>query len=122
VRFSGHGLRDVVHCHCSQCRRAHGTVAAYSATPLEDFAIEVGESLRWFDASPRARRGFCANCGSTLFWAPRDADTIGVSAGAIDSGPAVRSCARIYTADSTRYAAMGNRLRNYPGSMDETED
>jgi hypothetical protein len=58
------------HCHCTMCRRAHG--AGYVTwVGFEDsqFRIETGEDrLRWFASSENAQRGFCATCGSTMFF------------------------------------------------------
>ena len=60
----------VAHCHCSLCRRAHGagfvTWAGYPASACR--IDEPGGQLRWFASSPGAERGFCARCGSSLFF------------------------------------------------------
>lgn len=43
--------------------------------------------LRWFaspDSDADARRGFCAECGSSLFWDPPHRDTISIAAGTLD--------------------------------------
>ncbi len=70
VRYRVTGpLRDVVGCHCSQCRRMTGHFMAATAARLADFALLADTTLRWYAASAEARRGFCAACGSTLFWA-----------------------------------------------------
>ena len=60
----------VAHCHCTMCRRAHGagfvTWAGFAESAV---AIDDGEGqLRWYDSSPGAQRGFCARCGSPLFF------------------------------------------------------
>jgi hypothetical protein len=53
------------------CRRAHGAgYVTFFGVDVEGFRITAGEeSLRWYDSSTEARRGFCAKCGSTLFFA-----------------------------------------------------
>ena len=60
----------VAHCHCTQCRRAHG--AAYVTWFGMDMArariVDAEAQLRWFASSPGAERGFCAHCGSSLFF------------------------------------------------------
>ena len=117
VAFHGRGLRDIVYCHCTQCRRQHGTVAAYSATRIASFVIEDDAALAWFEASPRARRGFCARCGSTLFWAPADGATIGIAAGAIDPGTRLAAVRHIYTDDERDPATLADPLPKYRGSM-----
>ncbi len=59
------------HCHCSLCRRAHGAgFVTWFGVPLERFRITRGEGgLRWYRSTPGARRGFCSECGSTMFFA-----------------------------------------------------
>ena len=50
VRYEVRGpLRDVIVCHCIECRRYHGTSGAYTAAARDDLAIaDPQEHLRWF--------------------------------------------------------------------------
>jgi hypothetical protein len=66
-----HGpLRDILVCHCEECRRWSGYLGAFTATRTEHLVLAGEGALRWAD-SPRsdrhARRGFCGECGSSLF-------------------------------------------------------
>lgn len=79
-------LRDVVACHCSQCRKTSGHFWAATSVPLERFHLQDTETLRWFRSSEMARRGFCATCGASLFWEPVGEGRISVAAGSLD-GP-----------------------------------
>lgn len=84
VRFSIAGpLRDVRVCHCAMCRRASTAVGAYTACASDAIAVR-GTKLRWYRSSPSARRGFCARCGSQLFWEPAHRQHISVSLGSLD--------------------------------------
>lgn len=58
----------LAHCHCSMCRRAHGTAfVTWVGFPAERSRIDDPDrSLRWFASSPEAERGFCGRCGSSL--------------------------------------------------------
>ncbi|MFO1350407.1 MAG: GFA family protein [Gammaproteobacteria bacterium] len=58
------------HCHCTMCRRAHGAAfVTWFGCARGNFAISAGaDAVRWYRSSPPARRGFCARCGSTLFF------------------------------------------------------
>jgi hypothetical protein len=58
------------HCHCTMCRRAHGSgVVTWFGAHSTSFRLTAGEEqLQWYRSSPSARRGFCARCGSTLFF------------------------------------------------------
>ena len=85
VTFRTHGpLRGVVYCHCSQCRKQTGHF--FAATNVSDDCIEVagGDMLHWYAASAKARRGFCRNCGSALFWKHKELDYVSVLAGAFN--------------------------------------
>lgn len=57
------------HCHCGMCQRAHGaafvTWVGVDASQLE---LLSSDTLRWYDSSPEANRGFCNGCGSSLFF------------------------------------------------------
>jgi hypothetical protein len=60
----------VAHCHCTQCRRAHGAAyVTWFGMAEERASIEdPSGALRWFASSPGAERGFCTRCGSSLFF------------------------------------------------------
>jgi hypothetical protein len=58
VRYEVRGpLRDVILCHCGQCRRWHGHLGASSSAARADVLIEDADSLVWFASSARGRRG-----------------------------------------------------------------
>jgi hypothetical protein len=63
-------LGDVLICHCEECRRWHGHVSATRAVARDNLPLLDRRCLRWI-RSPRsdaqARRGFWAECGSSLF-------------------------------------------------------
>jgi hypothetical protein len=92
-------LRDILICHCEECRRANGHLGAYSATRATDLVVLDERALRWID-SPRsdrdARRGFCAECGSSLFWQAAGSERIGIAAGTLDRPTGLRVVAHIY--------------------------
>ena len=58
------------HCHCTMCRRSHGAPYVTWVGVGEDrFRLTLDSTLRWFESSADAKRGFCERCGSTLFFA-----------------------------------------------------
>ena len=86
IRYRVNGdLTGVIHCHCSDCRRWHGNYSAYAVAKLSDFEFLKGEDqLKWYESSTRARRGFCPNCGSSVFKDNLDGEKIVISVGTID--------------------------------------
>src|ERR1700692_1641888 len=77
-------LRDVVVCHCAMCRKTHGHIGAYTATPKTALRITESRGLEWSQSSEHARRGFCGECGGTLFFEPALKDYVAVAAGTLD--------------------------------------
>lgn len=84
VRYKVVGpVRQIIACHCTQCRKTSGNFVAATQCKVEDLEI-VGESLSWFASSDAADRGFCNKCGGNLFWRPKDKDVISIMAGTLD--------------------------------------
>lgn len=58
------------HCHCNNCRRAHGaafvTWVGFLAAQVE--VIEGAGFLKRYHTDTNATRSFCSSCGSTLFF------------------------------------------------------
>lgn len=106
VTFTATGpLRDVIGCHCTQCRKTSGHYWAATSVPLDRFALTHDAGLTWFRASPLAERGFCAGCGASLFWKPDAEDRVAIAAGAFDHDPPFRLSQHIFTEDAGDYYA-----------------
>jgi len=104
VRFEVSGpLRDVVVCHCRMCRKAHGHIGAYTAARRDALAFVETRGLQWYRSSADARRGFCGECGSTLFWDADRRDTISIAAGTLDAPTGVRTTVQIHVASAGDY-------------------
>ncbi len=108
-------LREPGLCHCSQCRRWSGHVWAAVNAPLGDFDILKGEdALTWFKSSEEARRGFCRECGSALFWhadgLAEHKDRMSVAMGALDAPTGLRLDGHIFVADKGDYYDIADGL------------
>lgn len=111
VRYEVHGeLRDVVLCHCEMCRRTHGHVAAYTAAQRPDFRIVESRGLRWYASSSIARRGFCAECGGSLFWEREGSDRISIAAGSVDMPTGLRTSLQIFVDSAGDYYEIDERI------------
>ena len=107
-------LRNVVACHCSQCRKQTGHF--YAATDCRDDDLTVHDpdgQLRWYAASDFARRGFCGTCGSALFWRRNDGTETSILAGSLDEDGGVKLERHIFVADKGGYYEIADGLPQF---------
>lgn len=103
-------LKDADACHCSQCRKQSGHYWASTNVAEKDITIDDGDNLRWYQSSEQVRRGFCATCGSALFWKPLDKPVIAVAMGAFDKPSGGKLAIHIYMADKGDYYEIADGL------------
>ena len=78
---AGPGKANV--CFCAMCRRATGS-------PVPSFVSVPRDRVTWFGepavfaSSETATRGFCATCGTPLYYAGNESTTWGLTAGSAD--------------------------------------
>jgi hypothetical protein len=102
-------LRDVLLCHCQECRQWHGHVSASTAARKEDLVLLASGSLRWIQSphsDARARRGFCGECGSSLFWEAPDQGTISIAAGTLHGATGLRVAGHWFLSQAGDYYAI----------------
>ena len=106
VRYAVRGvLRDIIACHCSQCRRTSGHFVAASGAESDRITFEKADTLVWFASSDHAERGFCARCGGNLFWRPfrNDRGWTSIMAGSLDPPTQLKLTQHIYVRDKSDY-------------------
>jgi hypothetical protein len=106
VRYAVNGpLREVIACHCSQCRRWSGNYVAATRALTADLAFTTAGTLAWHPSSDAAERGFCSRCGSNLFWRRTGSERTWTSimAGTLDPPTGLRLMRHIFVADKTDY-------------------
>ncbi len=94
VRYEVLGeLHKPLYCHCSMCRKAHGTAfRARAGVKANEFRFLTGEELiTYYESSPGNRRGFCSRCGSPILSRfDFDRGWLGLPLGALDDDPGVK--------------------------------
>lgn len=121
VRYEIDGsLRDAVFCHCSMCRKAHGTAFRARAKVLaQDFRWTRGEPLvRYYESSPGHHRGFCSVCGSNLITRfdtkPRQ---YGLALGSLDDDPGIRPLAHFWVGSKAPWFTITDDLPQAEGDV-----
>lgn len=122
VQYEIHGpLYDVSMCHCIKCRRTHGHVAAYAHTLRRHLVLTKQDGLKWYrsvkDETPGIYRGFCKECGSSLFWDPKTTrDKIWISAGTLDMPTGLKTVGHVWLSQAGDYYEIADDLPKYDES------
>jgi hypothetical protein len=118
IQFEIYGdLRGVVNCHCSKCRKFHGNFGAYTRVKIENVKITKKGSLKWFksqtDETVNVRRGFCTECGSSLFWHPKDQPSISIAAGSLESPTNLKTVGHIWCSQISDFYTINDDLPQF---------
>lgn len=115
VRFEIEGdLKPPDACHCRECRKHSGHYFASTDVPRAALTVHGSENVRWYASSEKVRRGFCATCGSTLFWDPIHRDWTGIAMGALDTPTGTRLAMHIFVAEKGDYYDIADGLPQNP--------
>ena len=113
VRYAIAGpLREVVACHCSQCRRTSGNFVADTRVLTADLTLTASDTLLWYRSSEQAERGFCGRCGGNLFFRRITGEHkwTSVTAGSLDPPTHVRLARHIFVADKSDFYDIADGL------------
>jgi hypothetical protein len=121
VRFEVRGpMRPVLICHCGQCRKQHGHAAAFTSALASEFRFLEERGLAWYRSSEEAERGFCRDCGSSLFWRRTGSRSLSVTAGSLDEPTGLTCGAHLFTASKGDYYELPEdgveRHATWPGA------
>jgi hypothetical protein len=109
------------HCHCSRCRKAHGSAfATYLAAPARDVHLSGGERIARWESSPGFFRCFCTGCGSVVPGDPWEG-LVFLPAGCFDDDPGERPGAHIFVASRAPWFEIHDalpRFDTYPPGID----
>jgi len=103
-------LADVTNCHCSQCRKTHGNYAAYTFCLEENVTFVSKKTLKWYQSSNIAKRGFCSRCGASVFYKLLKSKELDIAAGMFSNPTTMKTVSNIFTANKSDYYKLDLRL------------
>lgn len=118
IRFEARGVpKWTGFCHCESCRRATGgSVASHVGFTDTDLSFVEG-APKIYTSSPGVRRGFCAECGSSLTYeSDRFPDYIQVYVGAFDEPDRFSPQAHVHCKEQISWFNIVDDLPRYAGS------
>ncbi|NNF76392.1 MAG: GFA family protein [Rhizobiales bacterium] len=101
-------------CHCGQYLQQRGHYAVSADVQRTYFSTTQDRGLKWYESSSFARRGFCKECGSALFWDGGD-DKIYISIGSLDQSTGLRLASHIFVDEKADYYEIEDELPKFAG-------
>lgn len=126
IRYETSGaLESIDHCHCSMCRRAHGSAfSTYGRVPKEKLTFTSGQDrLVHYKSSDAVTRSFCGQCGSSLLFRHAAAPQFDfIAVGTLDDDPGSRPHAHIFVGSKAAWYTIDDDLPQHeqypPGVAD----
>lgn len=103
-------------CHCTICRKLHGTAyGAYALAPAEAFRFVRGaENRQRYQSSSVGYRWFCPRCGSTLPEPHTGGGRVGIPLGTLDdAGPELKMRAHIFVESKVPWQEISDALPRF---------
>ena len=97
-------------CHCNACRKSGGHYWSAFSVDNADFRFTEDRGLKWYRSSDWAERGFCKECGASLFFKPLGKDIIEMAPGSIDGPTGTMLAGHIFVAFKGDYYELADGL------------
>ena len=85
VRYHASAMADTAHiCHCRMCQKAVGNLFATLVATPRDALVWTRGTPAVFKSSDHVARGFCAACGTPLFYDYQEGERVYLTIGSLD--------------------------------------
>jgi len=109
-------ITDIIHCHCSKCRKSSGTAYATNGfVQSADFSIVKGQgALNFFETAKGKKRHFCKVCACPVY-SSNEADTsrIRFRLGLLDSEIEERPISHNFVSSKASWDSLDEPLPRY---------
>ncbi|WP_434940221.1 GFA family protein [Shewanella sp. HL-SH8] len=109
-------ISDIIHCHCSLCRKNSGTAFATNGfINAADFDIVSGKnSLSIFSFKPGRNRHFCSYCGSPVYSSnEQDPQRYRIRLGILDTDIIERPISHNFVSSKANWEVLDAQLPRY---------
>ncbi|WP_288352342.1 GFA family protein [uncultured Marinobacter sp.] len=106
-------LTDVLNCHCSMCRKLHASAFRTRAkVQSSDWHTVKGQELmKFYESSPGEHKGFCSNCGSSLYTKfDANPEIYGFPLGTLDTDPGVKAGRHVFVGSKAPWFEITDTL------------
>ena len=100
-------------CHCNFCRK--WSAGPFLSSACSDLQINGKEHLGIFESSAWAQRGFCKNCGSSLFYQLKNTESYYVNTEIFEKNDFVFDH-QVFIDEKPSYYEFANQTKNMTGA------
>ncbi len=118
-------IRDIVYCHCSQCRKVQGSAFATNGNvEAEKFRFVRGQDeLTGYQSTPGQTKYFCRHCGSPIISKNRAIPHyVRVRLGTIESDITERPEAHIFVSSKANWEEICGELPQYEEGLPDSAE
>ena len=104
------------HCHCSQCRRSHGSAfASFIEVEKSFFKYNSGvENIKTYASSKDCERAFCEICGSNImFFNKNKSEKYYISVGALNGDISLPQAHHVYVGSKASWYEIDDNLKQH---------
>jgi len=116
----------MAHCHCSMCRKFHGSAfSTFGEAKVDNFRWIKGEELlASYKANNGTVRRFCKVCGSSMTFSASDdtSELIEFSLGTLDSEIDLHPDAHVYIKSKVGWFEICDDLLQYKAGRSDTKE
>lgn len=119
VQWHAHGpFGPMVHCHCSMCRKAHGSAfATFVGAPAAGFAWTSGaDNVAVYASSEQWARCFCRTCGSITPPPEEPGEMVFLPAGNLLEDCGARPSMHMFAASRAPWTTLADDLERHSGA------
>lgn len=115
VRFQlREAAQETTLCHCAMCRNWCGGMPFAGVNAK--VTLQQSDSLRWWNSSEWGERGFCGDCGSSLFWRSPGLDIWEISAGALACSDGLKLAGHIFIDNKAAFYELADNAPRHTGA------
>jgi len=109
------GVELINHCHCSMCRKAHGSAfGTFLHADASGFRWTAGADLvNRYTSSPGNVRAFCRNCGARMPVVEMPDNHVIIPAGSLDDDPGVRPVVHLFAGSKAPWIEITDGLPQF---------
>tara|TARA_B100001741_G_C16110018_1_gene395077 strand:- start:215 stop:511 length:297 start_codon:yes stop_codon:yes gene_type:complete len=93
--------------------KTHGNFAAYTNVEDKNLKFQSKKTLKWYQSSKKAKRGFCSKCGASIFFKFKNSKTTSISAGIFDKSLKVKTKKNIFIKNKLKFYKIDRSLPKF---------